>query len=168
MGSIALVFKFIISLNQYFHSQIIMKMKNSKSEAELLKTLEKEAAESRLTLTFLIKLKNGSSGIGAVLHCLEEEEGKLMHIETRQNNDQEMFMASVEETQGSWTCCSRSSWSRRGSSSWCNRSRTANMFSLSVWWNVDKQFPRVAGFPATCLTWTSVATLSQSLSLSLT
>ena len=69
--SIALVFKFIISLNQYFHSQIIMKMKNSKSEAELLKTLEKEAAESRLTLTFLIKLKNGSSGIGAVLHCLE-------------------------------------------------------------------------------------------------
>jgi len=98
MGSIALVFKFIISLNQYFHSQIIMKMKNSRSEAELLKTLEKEAAESRLTLTFLIKLKNGSSGIGAVLHCLEEGEGKLMHIETRQNNDQEMFMASVEET----------------------------------------------------------------------
>ena len=69
--SIALVFKFIISLNQYFHSQIIMKMKNSTSEAELFKTLEKEAAESRLTLTFLIKLKNGSSGIGAVLHCLE-------------------------------------------------------------------------------------------------
>ena len=67
--SIAQVFKLIFSLNQY--SQIIMKMKNSRSEAELLKTLEKEAAESRLTLTFLIKLKNGFSGIGAVLHCLE-------------------------------------------------------------------------------------------------
>merc|ERR1712198_334863 len=136
MGSIALVFKFIISLNQYFHSQIIMKMKNSRSEAELLKTLEKEAAESRLTLTFLIKLKNGSSGIGAVLHYLEEGEGKLMHIETRQNNDQEMFMVSVEETKDTQVIMD---------------------MLLTV------ELVKVAGFPATCLTWTSVATLSQSL-----
>ena len=40
-------------------------------EAELLETLEDEAANSRITLSFLIKINNGCNGIGTVLHCLE-------------------------------------------------------------------------------------------------
>ena len=42
-------------------------------EAELLETLEDEAANSRITLSFLIKINNGCNGIGTVLHCLEVE-----------------------------------------------------------------------------------------------
>jgi len=73
-----------------------MKMKKSSSEAELLKTIDNEAADSTVTLTFLIKLTNGSCGIGSVLNCIEEENGTLVHVETRQTHEQHNYNDSIE------------------------------------------------------------------------
>ena len=56
-------------------------------EAQLLESLEDEAANSKITLSFLIKLTSGCYGVGSVIHILEVEDGNLVHIETRQPRD---------------------------------------------------------------------------------
>ena len=56
-------------------------------EAQLLESLEDEAANSKITLSFLIKLTSGCYGVGSVIHTLGVEDGNLVHIETRQPRD---------------------------------------------------------------------------------
>ena len=43
----------------------------SEDEADLLESLEDEAANSKITLSFLIKLTSGCFGTAAILQCLE-------------------------------------------------------------------------------------------------
>ena len=56
----------------------------TEDEAELLESLEDEAANSKITLSFLLQLGDGCLGTAAVLRCLELEDGSLVHLETRQ------------------------------------------------------------------------------------
>ena len=56
----------------------------TEEEAELLESLEDEAANSKITLSFLLQLGDGCLGTAAVLRCLEMEDGGLVHLETRQ------------------------------------------------------------------------------------
>ena len=56
----------------------------TEEEAELLESLEDEAANSKIKLSFLVKLTNSVLGIGSLLKCLEVEDGDLVHLETRE------------------------------------------------------------------------------------
>ena len=56
-------------------------------EAQLLESLEDEAANSKITLSFLIKLDQGGEGVTSVLRCLQVEDGSLVHVETRRPRD---------------------------------------------------------------------------------
>ena len=52
----------------------------TEEEAELLESLEDEAANSKITLSFLLQLGEGCLGTAAVLRCLEMEDGGLYVI----------------------------------------------------------------------------------------
>ena len=56
----------------------------TEEEAELLESLEDEAANSKIKLSFLVKLSNSVLGVGSLLKCLEVEDGSLVHLETRE------------------------------------------------------------------------------------
>ena len=56
----------------------------TEEEAELLESLEDEAANSKIKLSFLVKLTNSVLGLGSLLKCLELEDGSLVHLETRE------------------------------------------------------------------------------------
>ena len=56
----------------------------TEEEAELLESLEDEAANSKIKLSFLLKLTNSLLGVGSLLKCLEMEDGDLIHLETRE------------------------------------------------------------------------------------
>ena len=56
----------------------------TEEEAELLESLEDEAANSKIKLSFLVKLTNSVLGVGSLLKCLEVEDGNLVHLETRE------------------------------------------------------------------------------------
>ena len=56
----------------------------TEEEAELLESLEDEAANSKIKLSFLLKLTNSVLGVGSLLKCLEVEDGNLIHLETRE------------------------------------------------------------------------------------
>ena len=60
----------------------------SEEEAELLESLEDEAANSKIKLSFLVKLTRSVLGVESLLKCLEVEDGELVHLETREPRDQ--------------------------------------------------------------------------------
>ena len=72
----------------------------TEEEAELLESLEDEAANSKIKLSFLLKLTNSLLGVGSLLKCLEMEDGDLIHLETReprsgQEEDNKMVVVEV-------------------------------------------------------------------------
>ena len=66
----------------------------TEDEAELLESLEDEAANSKITLSFLLQLGDGCLGTAAVLRCLEMEDGGLVHLETRQPRHDKVGMGT--------------------------------------------------------------------------
>ena len=66
----------------------------TEDEAELLESLEDEAANSKITLSFLLQLGEGCLGTAAVLRCLEMEDGGLVHLETRQPRHDKVGMGT--------------------------------------------------------------------------
>ena len=52
-----------------------------------MESLEDEAANSKITMSFLIKLDHGGEGVTSVLRCLQVEDGSLVHMETRHPRD---------------------------------------------------------------------------------
>ena len=63
----------------------------SDDEAQLLESLEDEAANSKITISFLIQLtsNNNNNGLSSVLSCLTSEDAFLIHVETRPARNKE-------------------------------------------------------------------------------
>ena len=64
----------------------------SEEEAELLESLEDEAANSKIKLSFLVRLTKSVMGVESLLKCLEVEDGELVHLETREPRDQSVVL----------------------------------------------------------------------------